>query len=173
MLSFIALGLGSNRGDRIYFLEQSIQHLKEIITIEQLSSVYLSSPLFYLEQPDFYNIVLIGSTRLDPYVLLYHCQKIEKQLGRKKYIDKGPRNIDIDIIFYNNQIIDNNELTIPHPDYKNRLFVLEPMIECFQKKASIGTISKKLISNNYTLEVKEKLMQNQSIECLKNIKLAY
>ena len=126
---FVILSLGSNLGNRQANIQQALEHLAKKVLIKKISSFYESSPVDYFKQNFFLNICVAISTPLPPFLLLDLMQKIEKKLKRKKIINKGPRNIDIDIIFYNNQIIKHSILQIPHPNYQERLFVLLPLLE--------------------------------------------
>src|SRR5262245_55389628 len=123
----IFLGFGSNIGDRATYLKEAIRLLGLPIVSE--SSVYESEPVDYLNQPWFLNQVLQCETSFHPLKLLAECQKVENQLGRTREISKGPRTIDIDLLFYNDEILSTPELTIPHPAIPQRRFVLVPLNE--------------------------------------------
>ena len=82
-----------------------------------------------MKQPNYYNIVVCGSTLLSPFELLEKCQQIEDSMGRLRLEKWGPRNIDLDILSYGNNIINTKELTIPHPELEKRSFVLLPLLE--------------------------------------------
>jgi len=128
---FIVLSLGSNIGDRLQFLKEAIAALENTrgIQIFEHSSVYETQPVDDTDQDFFLNLVVTGRTSLPPPGLLQAVKQIEQDLGRKKRPDKGPREIDIDIIFYGNEVIDEPELQIPHPRFQRRKFVLVPLIE--------------------------------------------
>lgn len=123
----IFLGLGSNIGDRVSNLKDAIKLLG--LPIVAKSSLYETEPVDYLNQPWFLNQVLQCETSFHPLKLLQECQKVEKDLGRTREISKGPRTIDIDLLFYNDEIISTPELTIPHPAIPQRKFVLIPLNE--------------------------------------------
>jgi 2-amino-4-hydroxy-6-hydroxymethyldihydropteridine diphosphokinase len=123
----IFLGLGSNIGDRAAYLKDAIKLIG--LPIVAMSSVYESEPVDYLNQPWFLNQVLHCETSFHPLKLLAECQKVEEELGRTREISKGPRTIDIDLLFYNDEIITTPDLTIPHPAIPQRRFVLVPMSE--------------------------------------------
>jgi len=93
------------------------------------SSVYETEPVGFLQQPWFYNMVIQIDTDRDPRALLQYCQQIELRLGRTREIFKGPRTIDIDILFYGDLTVQQPDLIIPHPEIPNRRFVLEPLNE--------------------------------------------
>ena len=123
------LGLGSNLGDRKQNLAQALALLSQHLVIKQLSSVYETEPVGYGKQPLFLNAVCRISAGLSPGNLLRLAKKIEAKLGRAPGFPNAPRPIDIDILFYDKQIINDKELTIPHPRLTERAFVLVPLAE--------------------------------------------
>ncbi|MBM3155764.1 MAG: 2-amino-4-hydroxy-6-hydroxymethyldihydropteridine diphosphokinase [Chloroflexi bacterium] len=125
----IYLGLGSNLGDRMGNLESAVERLSEKVTINKISSVYETDPLYNTEQPMFLNAVLRGVTRLAPLELLNFVKGIESALGRQPSFRNAPRLIDIDILFYGKRVIQTGELTVPHPHIAERAFVLVPLAE--------------------------------------------
>jgi 2-amino-4-hydroxy-6-hydroxymethyldihydropteridine diphosphokinase len=96
-----------------------------------VSSIYRSAALYRVDQPDFYNLVLLGNTSLEPLALLAETQELEKSLGRDRAeeVHKGPRTLDIDILFYGSLKLELPSLTIPHPGLRERAFVLVPLLE--------------------------------------------
>lgn len=125
------LGLGTNLGNRKENLANARKKLEDSCAIiENVSPVYLSVPLGFSSNNDFYNQVVEISTGADAYDLLDHIQEIENRMGRTRsgrgYSD---RIIDIDILFYENQIISSKPLIIPHPLLHKRMFVLQPMAD--------------------------------------------
>lgn len=130
MKSKVYLGLGSNIADRLSNLKRALSLLrKRDINILKTSSVYESSPVDYLEQSDFLNIVVEVETALEPGEILESIREIENSLGREREIKKGPRTIDIDILLYDDAEIRSAELTIPHPRMFERSFVIVPLLE--------------------------------------------
>ncbi len=124
------LSLGSNIENKLNNLKKALSLLAENkINIEKISSVYETEPVGYKEQNNFYNIVVKIITSYPPEKLLHIINNIESQMGRKREIHWGPRNIDIDIIFFDNKIINLKNLIIPHKEMHNRKFVLIPLIE--------------------------------------------
>ena len=123
------LGLGANLSDREYNLEKALELLSQHVLVEQVSSLYETEPVGYLEQPLFLNAVCKVSTTLSPEQLLFVIKEIEATMGRVPSFPDAPRPIDIDILFYGNQIISNPQLTIPHPSLEKRAFVLIPLAE--------------------------------------------
>ena len=132
-MAIVYLSLGSNLGDRVGYLQQATSLLSAHpeINIVATSSFYESEPWQMDSENWFVNAVVQITTTLSPEALLDECQRIELQLGRKPHNEKiyKDRTIDIDIIFYNNQIINNERLTIPHKHFHKRVFMLVPMLE--------------------------------------------
>ncbi len=125
----VYVGLGSNLGDRQANLVEAIQSLRAQVHVERLSSVYEAEPAYVTDQPRFLNMVLQGSTALPPTELLAFLQRIEQRMGRSSAPRFGPRPIDLDILFYGEQVIRANGLRIPHPLIAERAFVLVPLVE--------------------------------------------
>ena len=101
----------------------------EGVRVARRSSIHETEPQDYLNQPKFLNIAVQVETDLTALELLAAIQKIETEMGRQRTIPKGPRTIDIDILFYANEIIATPDLEIPHPRLTERLFVLDPLSE--------------------------------------------
>jgi 2-amino-4-hydroxy-6-hydroxymethyldihydropteridine diphosphokinase len=124
------LGLGSNLDDRAAYLARAIERLAAAaIQVVRESSIYETAPMLYEDQPWFLNQVIEVKTALFPRQLLHSTQEIERELGRRRTIAKGPRTIDIDILLYGRTVMSSDELTIPHPGMAERRFVLEPLNE--------------------------------------------
>ena len=128
-LHTVYLALGSNLGDRRGNLAAALQRLREVMEISTISSIYETEPVGYLDQPRFLNIVCLGNTRLSPQELLKYAKDVEKALGRQPTFRNGPRPIDIDIIFYDDLHITQEDLIVPHPRMAERAFVLVPLAE--------------------------------------------
>ncbi|WP_088043563.1 2-amino-4-hydroxy-6-hydroxymethyldihydropteridine diphosphokinase [Bacillus sp. EAC] len=128
------ISLGTNIGDREAYLKNAIQELgqQSDIHLEQISSIYETDPVGYLDQDPFLNLVLKISTNLTPLQLLEVTQGIEQFLGRKRELRWGPRTIDLDILLYNQENIEVEHLRIPHPRMFERSFVLIPLKEINQ-----------------------------------------
>lgn len=131
MATKVFLGLGTNVGDRHQNLKQAIHSLqnKPGVEISELSPVYETAPWGITEQPDFLNMVVMGHTSLEPVPLLHHIKEIEREMGRKEAVRWGPRLIDIDILFYGDELVETEEVEIPHPRFEDRVFVLAPMAD--------------------------------------------
>ena len=123
------LGLGSNIGDRKQQLLKAIDLIGNIkgIKVTKQSSIYETAPIGYTDQPNFLNLCLEIETELSPQQLLKHCLDIEQQLHRVREIRWGPRTLDIDILLYSDNIIETDNLSIPHPRMQERAFVLIPL----------------------------------------------
>ena len=123
------LGLGSNIGDRKQQLLKAIDLIGNIkgIKVTKQSSIYETAPIGYTDQPNFLNLCLEIETELSPQHLLKHCLDIEQQLHRVREIRWGPRTLDIDILLYSDNIIETDNLSIPHPRMQERAFVLIPL----------------------------------------------
>lgn len=133
----IFLSLGSNIGDKKLNITNALSELSEYVIIKKVSSLYESDPLLFEDQDNFYNLVIeieYEETALD---LLNIIKNIENKLGRQSTFRYGPRIIDIDILFFNNQVIQEENLTIPHYDWHNRKFVVEPLSELINQKILI------------------------------------
>lgn len=124
------LSLGSNLDDREGNLRRALEMLASPeIRVTRVSSIYETEPQDVRHQPWFLNLVAEIETSLFPMQLLNRIQKIEKELGRKRIVAKGPRTIDIDVVLFGNFVIDTPQLTVPHPRMQDRRFVLEPLAE--------------------------------------------
>jgi 2-amino-4-hydroxy-6-hydroxymethyldihydropteridine diphosphokinase len=125
----IYLGLGSNLGDRYYNLEWALHALSQKMGMGQVSSIYDTAPVGNTAQPRFLNLVCEATTSLTPTELLDFIKEIETDMGRQRGPPNSPRPIDIDILFYDNQIINIPGLIVPHPRLTERSFVLIPLDE--------------------------------------------
>jgi 2-amino-4-hydroxy-6-hydroxymethyldihydropteridine diphosphokinase len=125
----IYLGLGSNMGDRPKNLESALDALARKITVQVVSSIYDTTPVGNTNQSRFLNLVCAAATSLAPSDLLVFVKEIEKKMGRKPGPVNSPRPIDIDILFYGNQVVELPSLIIPHPRLTERAFVLVPLAE--------------------------------------------
>jgi 2-amino-4-hydroxy-6-hydroxymethyldihydropteridine diphosphokinase len=121
------VGLGSNLGDR----EQAIRNAAETIEATRLSEIRETEPWGYADQPLFLNAVAEVETELGPRALLDELLDVERRLGRERGGGPryGPRTIDLDLLLYGDEVIDEPGLTIPHPHLHERRFVLEPLVE--------------------------------------------
>jgi len=127
----VVFSLGSNVGDSDATLQRAVDALAATpgLTLTGVSSVYLTDPVDKLDQPDFHNIVVVGTSSLAPLKLLRRAHQIEDDEGRTRLVDKGPRTLDIDLIALDDLRCDTERLTVPHPRAHQRAFVLVPWIQ--------------------------------------------
>ena len=123
------LGLGANMGDRQGNLDRALEFLSRRLSLKKVSSIYDTEPVGNINQPRFLNLVCQVSTGLAPAELLTLAKSIELKLGRVPGRPNAPRPIDIDILFYGDQVMETPELVIPHPRLTERAFVLVPLAE--------------------------------------------
>lgn len=125
----VYLALGSNLGDRLANLKQAINALTPQMEVKARSHVYETPPWGFEDQPKFLNQVIKAATYLDPEPLLKHLKRLEVALGRKESFPNGPRLIDLDILFYDDRVLNTTPLVIPHPRLEERGFVLLPLMD--------------------------------------------
>jgi 2-amino-4-hydroxy-6-hydroxymethyldihydropteridine diphosphokinase len=125
----IYLALGTNLGERPDNLRLAREALPPAVVVEVCSPIYETAPWGYADQPAFLNQVLKAVTQLSPQDLLAYLKQIETRLGRQESFRNGPRLIDIDILFYDDLILDTPELVIPHPRMEGRAFVWAPLAD--------------------------------------------
>jgi len=133
-----AIALGSNLDDPEAHVNRGFDDLAALARTKLLarSKLYRTKPVGYLDQPDFINACALVDTTLAPRELLDGLLDIEKRHGRKREIANGPRTLDLDIVLYGDQVIDEPGLTIPHPRAHERSFVLDPLREIWPEAAS-------------------------------------
>jgi 2-amino-4-hydroxy-6-hydroxymethyldihydropteridine diphosphokinase len=125
------IALGSNLGDREGTLRSAIAALRELSSLEAISSFYETAPIGITEQPDFLNAVVALRTPLPPEELMSALLRIEQQHGRDRgaSVPKGPRTLDLDLLSYGESVMETPTLTLPHPSLAERRFVLAPLTE--------------------------------------------
>ncbi|WP_215085695.1 MULTISPECIES: 2-amino-4-hydroxy-6-hydroxymethyldihydropteridine diphosphokinase [Exiguobacterium] len=125
------IALGSNIGDKAAHLRAAITRLRALPSVHDVkaSSIYETVPVGYLEQDLFYNMVVAIQTTDEASVLLRRLQEIEQLEGRERLFKNGPRTLDLDILLYEEERIDLEGLTVPHPRMQERAFVLAPLRE--------------------------------------------
>ena len=129
MKNVVYIALGSNLGNRSENLTAAIDSMRPNVFIKDCSPIYETPPWGYTAQPAFLNQVCKVETDFQPHELLAYLKKIERELGRKATFLYGPRTIDLDILFYNDLILESVDLIIPHPRLEERAFVLVPLAE--------------------------------------------
>jgi 2-amino-4-hydroxy-6-hydroxymethyldihydropteridine diphosphokinase len=130
-LAIAYLCLGSNLGDKKRNLDQALKEIKNLKMVKVLktSSIYETEPVGFKDQIWFLNAVIKIKTKLPPLSLLYLLQGIERKLGRVRGKRWGPRKVDLDILLYDNVLLKDEKLTLPHPQMHKRRFVLVPLVE--------------------------------------------
>lgn len=125
----VYLALGTNMGDREANLRRALEAMAPAVEVTQTSPVYETAPWGVTDQDDFLNQVVRAQTSLKPDILLSFLKSIEAQLGREDSRRWGPRLIDLDILFYDDLVLEMEHLTIPHPHLHERAFVLVPLAD--------------------------------------------
>ncbi len=130
-MSRVYCGLGSNKGDKLAFLFEAIEQIgaNPDCEIINTSSVYETTPMGESNQENYLNAAVEIETKLDIYKFHHLMKSIESKIGRKKTFRWGPREIDIDILFFDNEVINTDELSVPHKGITERDFVLVPLLE--------------------------------------------
>lgn len=158
------ISLGSNVGNGLDNISKAIMLLEDSnIIVTEYSSVYCSSPVDFVCQADFINVSAVIDADLYPEELLIKLKKIEKDMGRVKTIPKGPRNIDLDILFWEKGTHSSRNLTIPHKQAMNRLFVIFPTLEIIEK---LEVFEDEKLSLQDSLENKKERFSGQRVEKL-------
>jgi len=145
------LGLGSNLGKREEFIQKAVELLKkepDFVNLK-MSDVIETDPVGKTDQGKFLNAVCQFETKLDPRTVFQKTKNIEDQVGRKAAVEWGPREIDIDFLFYGPEIVIEEDLTVPHPLIQDRLFVLKPMLQLAPdfEHPILGLTIKELLAN--------------------------
>ena len=130
-MTAVYISMGSNLGDRVEMLRRGLDEIDQLTETQvvRLSSVYDTEPVGEVDQPRFLNAVVMIETGLEPAVLLWNLLLIERRLGRVRTQRWGPRPLDLDILLYGDEVIDEPGLTVPHPLLHERAFVLVPLAE--------------------------------------------
>lgn len=138
-----AIAFGSNLGDKLANLREALALLTAQCRIAAKSRLYQTEPVGYRDQDWFLNGAILAETDLPPLALLDVCQAIEEKMGRKRLIRWGPRNIDLDLLLYGEEKIEDPRLLVPHPRLTERLFVLQPLADiCPQRIVpGFGTVT--------------------------------
>jgi 2-amino-4-hydroxy-6-hydroxymethyldihydropteridine diphosphokinase len=125
----VYLSLGSNLGDREAHLRDALHALQDVVTIRRVSSLFLTDPVGVTHQPEFANLAVEADTILEPQELLKEVKRVEHEVGRRPTFRWGPRVVDIDILLYDDLVLETPELTIPHSEMTRRAFVLLPLAQ--------------------------------------------
>ena len=125
----VAIALGSNLGDRDAHLQFAVRRLESLLQSLTVSRFRETAPVGVGAQPSYLNGAAVGTTVLDPLALLEALRAIEEERGRERPFRWAPRTLDLDLILYADATIDTARLTVPHPRFRDRAFVLEPLAE--------------------------------------------
>lgn len=153
------IAFGSNLGDREGFLAEAFAKLSPTLSDMRISSLYETEPMYVVDQPSFLNGVLSGQTELGPLALLQRLKSLESEIGRQSRIDKGAREIDLDLIAYGSLVLKSAKLNIPHPLAAERRFVLEPLYEIHPEFELIGY--GKVVDCVHTMEVQSQMVMKR------------
>jgi len=136
MSSAVVIALGSNLGDRGYFLRRAVHELGRVVRVVRVSGIHETKPVDApAGSPDFLNMVIAGYTSLAPEALLDELLAIETRLGRRRpAVRNAPRTIDLDLIAYDARRMRTPRLTLPHPRARERVFVMKPLAEVWQTR---------------------------------------
>jgi 2-amino-4-hydroxy-6-hydroxymethyldihydropteridine diphosphokinase len=159
-MNTIYLGIGTNLGDKKKNIQEAIELISSYSEIKKISSIYETPPFGFESNDSFFNIVTELKTNLDPYELLKRNQETEKRLGRE-YFNDGKyhsRIIDLDILLFNQEVINTPDLTVPHPHIISRNFVLIPLLEINENIA---------VPNNPKIQYKKHLLPDHQINIIK------
>ena len=137
-MSVAIVAVGSNIPDRLKNIVAAIELLAPLGKISAMSAIYETPPVGYENQAHFLNGALALETKIPPYGLLQKMQKIELSLGRVREIKNGPRTVDLDLIFCDGDKINSQELTLPHPRWSERDFVITPLLDLLDKGMFVG-----------------------------------
>lgn len=162
-LNIAFIGIGSNVGDKAVSIKAAIELINESVSskVEIVSSIYETLPFGNIEQENYFNSVIKISTKLNPHELFAELKNIEQKLGRLKREKWGPREIDLDILFFNDLIISDEIITLPHKGIIYRDFVMIPLTEIEPEKVH-PVFNKKMI--DLVKELKKKNIINKITE---------
>ncbi len=136
------VALGANLGDAVATVQQALRDVGGLPKTQLLkaSSLYRSAP-YEAQGPDFINAVVLIQTGLGPMALLHALQGLELQSGRERPYKNAPRTLDLDIVFYGDEVLATPELTLPHPRWQERAFVLQPLAEVWPERVSVAQLA--------------------------------
>lgn len=148
----VAIGLGSNLGNRLEMLREAASILqKDVLEEVRSSAVYETAPWGITDQPPFLNAVLVGISEWKPAALVNYLKTLENQLGRTKTVQNGPRELDLDLLAFGETVFESEGVCVPHPGIPSRDFVLVPLLETWPdwvhpiEKVSIGKLFEKFL----------------------------
>jgi len=129
LAAVVAIAIGSNLGDRHAHLDFAISRLKQILETVRVSTVIETDPVGVGEQPKFLNAAVVGRFNNSPRALLEALLRIEHERGRERPFPGAARTLDLDVVLFGNQVVDEPDLSVPHRRFRERQFVLEPLAE--------------------------------------------
>ncbi len=125
----VLLGVGSNLGDRLRHLREAVDRIASEVEVEAVSSVWETPPEGGSDQPRYLNAVVLARTPMEPREVLDLAGRVEGAAGRERPYPSAPRTVDVDVLFHGGRTVDEPDLTIPHPRWSERSFVLRPLVE--------------------------------------------
>ena len=136
------VAVGANLGDAVATVQQALRDVAALpeTQLVRASSLYRSAP-YEAQGPDFINAVALLETQLAPLALLHALQKLEQQSGRERPYKNAPRSLDLDVIFFGEVAMSSTELTLPHPRWHERAFVLHPLAEVWPQRVSVAQLA--------------------------------
>ncbi len=165
------IGLGGNIGDTKRIFAEALQRISliEKTFLEGVSRFYTTAPLSPIPQPNFLNAVCKAKTLLDPLSFFSHLQKIEKDLGKNPKPKESPRILDLDLLIFGTTHLQLEGLTLPHPEWQKRLFVLIPLYDLVEVVPLMDPNTEKIVS----FPIKEHLLsfpkkEREKIRCLQD-----
>jgi 2-amino-4-hydroxy-6-hydroxymethyldihydropteridine diphosphokinase len=136
------VAFGANLGDAVATVKQALRDVADLPDTQlfKVSSLYRSAP-YEAQGPDFINAVALVDTQLSPMALLHALQALEQQSGRERSFKNAPRTLDLDLIFHGDVVLATPELTLPHPRWHARAFVLQPLAEIWPARVSASQLA--------------------------------
>ena len=136
------VAFGANLGDAVATVKQALRDVADLPDTQlfKVSSLYRSAP-YEAQGPDFINAVALVDTQLSPMALLHALQTLEQQSGRERSFKNAPRTLDLDLIFHGDVVLATPELTLPHPRWHARAFVLQPLAEIWPARVSAAQLA--------------------------------
>lgn len=168
-MSKVFLGLGSNKGDRLEYLQKALEKLDadKNIKVINYASIYVTLPYGVEDQPNYYNSVVEVESNYSVENLYKFVKNLEEEIGRKKTFRWGPREIDIDILLVDDLVYQSDNLTIPHRDLLNRDFVLKPLLEIIGEFIHPNT--KEIINTKFLSNLENHIIETHNPILLKSI----